>query len=187
MDKKSGVALTLIGLAVLAGVAIAAGGNGWSGQNAPSSQSGAPAETTRGEDEVGLAVAEGGPTCLDDTVASRSGWVHLSGNGKDAAVSFDLTVTHGAEVRLSNRGSGDYVLRITTSELASATANSAKSGDDSGCESVLRLEGSGLVPDVETLRVMVNGKTIRTIEKRGSFAELRELPEPITSGNATTA
>lgn len=197
MDKKSGVALTLIGLAVLAGVAIAAGGNGWAGQNAPSSQSETLAETTHGEttrgetarsgDEVGLAVAESGPTCLDDTVASRSGWVHLSGNGEDAAVSFDLTVTRDAEVRLSNRGSGDYVLHITTKEAASATGDSAKSGDESGCESVVRLEGSGLVPDVETLRVMVNDETIRTIEKRDSFAELRELPEPITSENATTA
>lgn len=184
MDKKSIAALTLVGLAVITGVVVATSGSGWGGQSAPSQLSETQGETTRAVDEVGLAVAESGRTCLDETVASRSGWVHLSGSGEDAAVSFDLTAVSDTDVRLSNHGSGDYVLHITTDESASATTHSAKS-DDAGCESVVRLEGSGLVPNVETLRVTVNGETIHTIENRDSFAELRELPEPIASGNAT--
>lgn len=187
MDKRSSAALALVGLALIASVAIVAGGSGWTTQTTPSEQSGTAVETTRSNGEVGLAVARGGPTCLDETVASRSGWVHLAGSGENAAVSFDITAAtdtkEDVNVTLSNRGAGDYVLRITTDERASADATAS---DSSGCESVYRLEGSGLVPNVETLRVIVNGETVRTIEKRDSFAELRALPEPITTGNATT-
>lgn len=188
MDKNLRVALTLVGLALIVSAAITAGGSGWTAQTPPTDRPGTTVETTRSSGDVGLAVARGGPTCLDETVTSRSGWVHLAGSGENAAVSFDITaaadIEEDVDVDLSNRGAGDYVLRITTDEQASADAT--KSVDDSSCESVYRLEGSGLVPNVETLRVIVNGETIRTIEKRDSFAELRELPEPITAGNATT-
>lgn len=79
---------------------------------------------------------------------------------------------------LSNRGTGDYVLAVETGE---ATVD-----DDADCPSVVRFQGVGGVPALETLRVTVNGEQVHRIDAVDSFAEHRPLPEPIPANGSQT-
>lgn len=188
MNKLRRVALAGLALAVLASAALLVAGGVQTDWSSSTHEVG-PRTGTPGDDadEVGLAVAES-RDCLDASLASRSGWVHLSGTGADAAVSLDVTVPTDAgrdpEARLSREGSGEYLVNVTTDDPW-PPANGSAVAEGAGCESVFRLQGSGLVPNVETLRVAVNGETVVTVENEGGFADLRELPEPIVAVNET--
>lgn len=136
-------------------------------------------------DTLGLAIAKSGPSCLSTTEDAHSGWVHTVANGRTYAVTFDIRVSHarGGAVTMDLTSTplpGEYILAIMTANQGEDTRKPIVPPNDPDCDVGTRVIGGGSVPlNFETLRVTMNGKTIQTVEREGTFPKLTPLPNPI--------
>lgn len=132
---------------------------------------------------VGLAEANSGPACLNQTRSKHSGWVHVAGNDGQFRVTFDAVVRHRAgesvKTSLSSPNDGVYILRINRSTRDEMTEQSPPRSEE-GCQLATRTRGGGLIgADFERLEVRIDGDRSQMIKRQGTIAVLRELPNPI--------
>lgn len=166
-----------LAISSIAGVSSLAGCRGWTSSASPN-----PRETDEDDEYLGIAYSESSSSFPSEGEA-HSGWVHVVSDGESADLTFDVRLCEelgDVEPELVDRIGNEFVLRFTvTSEFGSETPSGGET-EESQCDSVTHLRGGANVPNRwETLSVAVNDVEIQTIERSGTMAELRPLPDPV--------
>lgn len=136
-------------------------------------------------DDLGLAISSSGPGCLHQWDDTHSGWVHTVAHGETYDMTFDVRISHSpgkkVNVNLTTTPlSSEYVLEFTIEDQTEESTERKQPISDSDCDIGARLQGGGSIPsDFKMLRVTVNDKTLKIIERNGTFAALHPLPDPI--------
>lgn len=136
------------------------------------------------EDRRPLTLAKGSPGSLADSDEVHSGWVHVVAHGETYDLTFDVRSCHepGREVTIDLHGipGGEYDLGFATTEASKTGATTTEADADSDCAFGTRINGSGTLPlEFEKLRITADGRTVQTVEKEGTMAVMRPLPDPI--------
>lgn len=128
-------------------------------------------------DAIPLVWGTGGPGCFD-APTPNAGWVHEVAAGESYAVTLNATVVHERGERVEPNATewadGRYRLDLRTVP----DDGRAKTPENCRAASSLRI-GMSLPTDYERLEIAVNGRTLRTIERENTVADLYQLPNPI--------
>lgn len=138
-----------------------------------------------GDDSMAMAYSSARASYPTDG-ETHSGWVHIVSDGTSADLTFDArfcSAFGGIEPEVVEATPGRYVLRFeATADVAGVASVGAAEDprDGESCSSVTRIKGGANVPkDWETLRVTLDDVELQTIERSGTTAELRPLPDPV--------
>ncbi|MFC7080531.1 hypothetical protein [Halorussus caseinilyticus] len=173
--RDAAVGVTLI-FAIVAGAAILNQGAGPSGADS----------TTESDSEVGLVIGSSGPTCLDDAVKRDGGRVELVPNEGVPAVKLNVTVAHdrGRTVTVASKAVGDgvYEVRLRTSNRSDDETAENVSIDSANCAVGTHVRASGnLNENATTVRVLLDGEVVETVENEGQLPVVRTLPNPLNA------
>lgn len=148
--------------------------------------------TTENQDVRPLTLAKGSPKNLIESDEVYSGWVHVVAHGETYDLTFDVRLCHerGREVTVDLYGlpGADYDLEFATG-ASETRATTPESAAVSNCEFGTRINGSSTLSlEFERLRVTANRRVLQTIEREGTTAVMRPLPDPIDArSDETTA
>ncbi len=126
-------------------------------------------------------IAMGGPNCLDSRHGSGGGWVHEVAAGTSYAVTLNATVVHdrgeAVAANVSRTAPGGYAIDLRT--VPATDDAKSPSGD---CRVATRVElGASLPTDYREFRVTANGRTLLTVERDDTTADLYRLPHPVNA------
>lgn len=136
-------------------------------------------------DDLGLAISNSGSGCLSQWDDELSGWVHTVAHGESYDITFDLRISHNrgdeinADLTKAEKSDG-YLLQFTIDNSTGTPDKRTQSINDSDCNLGTRIKGGGSIPlDFNILYINVNGDNIKTIDRKGSFAAIHTLPDPV--------
>ena len=130
-------------------------------------------------DAIPLVWGTGGPNCFD-APTPNAGWVHEVAAGESYAVTLNATVVHerGERVKpnVTEWADGQYRLDLRT------VPDDGRAKTPENCRAASSLTiGISLPTDYERFEIAVNGRTLRTIEREDTMADLYQLPNPINA------
>lgn len=136
---------------------------------------------SNGSDGVPMTLSSSGPGCFEGPTPN-AGWVHEVAAGESYAVTLNATVLHdrGTEVRPNVSEWSPRRFRLDFRTVSDEGEDPKEPQGRCRVATEFRL-GLSLPTDYERLDIAVNGRTVRTVEREDTTADLYRLPNPVNA------
>lgn len=163
-------------IAAVGGLTALSGGIAALGERSMFARDDSTGASPPGTPTVGLALSSSGAGCLDDVSSEHSGWIHTT----PSEVTFDVPVRHDSEsaidAEMTRSGANEFKIAVSRTPDDETDVVSEKN-----CQRATRLKGAAAIPDDHhTVSLTVFDEEIATIERTGSFGEMRTLSNPLS-------